>query len=178
MGKVKWGGGISQNALDEVDTSKQFSPYDGPVPPAGVYRFIVKVLKETTSSNNNPQLQIGLELVPRSDIPEQRRYKGYFMMDFIPVMDSVAWRLRPFLDAIGVTSREFVNGTVNDEDKNITKIGKKVVKGTVIAVSIRNGQDQRGNARMEVAQYIPVVDSDDQDDTADDASGSDDEPPF
>lgn len=177
MGKVKWGGGISQGALDEVDTSRQFTPYDGPTPPAGVYRFKIKVLKQTSSSNNNPQLQIGLELEPRADIPEQKRYKGYFMMDFIPVMDSTAWRLRPFLDAIGVTSKEFVNGTVADEDQNITKIGRTVPKGLLLACSIRNGQDQKGNPRMEVAQYIPVADGDDQDDAADDAT-SDDEPPF
>lgn len=178
MGKVKWGGGISQGAIDEVDTEKQFTPYDGPTPPAGVYRFNVKVLKTSTSSNNNPQLVIGLELVPRSDIPEQRRYKGFFLMDYITVLDSVAWRLRPFLDAVGVTSKEFVNGTVTDEDSNVTKIGKKVVKGTMVAVSIKNGQDQKGNARMEVAQYIPVVDGD-QDDSADDTDPNDDtEPPF
>lgn len=176
MGKIKWGGGISQSAIDDVDTDQQFTPYDGPTPPAGVYRFRIKVLKTSESSNGNPQLVIGMELVPRSDIPEQRRYNGYFLMDWITVLDSVAWRLRPFLDAVGVTSKEFINGTVTDEDKNVTKIGKKVVKGTIVAVSIKNGQDQKGNARMEVGQYIPVVDGD-QDDSADDAE-TDDEPPF
>lgn len=179
MGKVKWGGGISQDAIDEVDTSKQFTPYDGPVPPAGVYRMKVKILRTSESSNGNPQLVIGLELVPRSDIPEQRRYKGFFLMDWITVLDSTAWRLRPFLDAVGVTSKEFLNGTVQDEEKNVTKIGKKVVVGSLVAVSIKNGQDQKGNARMEVGQYMPVVDADDTaDPDADDASGSDDEPPF
>ena len=176
MGKVKWGGGISQDAIDEVDTSKQFTPYDGPTPPNGVYRFVVKVLRKASSNAGNPQLQIGLELVPRSDRPDQKPFKGYFMMDFIPVMDSTAWRLRPFLDAIGVTSKEFVNGTMTDEDDNITKIGKKVVKGTLVAVSIKDGQDQKGNSRKEVGQYIPVVD--DEAGLSDDHDDPDNEPPF
>lgn len=179
MGKVKWGTGITAAAIDEVDTDKQFTPYEGPTPPNGVYRFHVKVLKQTTSSNNNPQLAVGLELTPREDIPEQRRFKGYFCMDWIPVMDSTAFRLRPFLDAIGVTSKEFINGTITDEDKNVTKIGKlAITKKLLVAASIRMGQDQKGNARMEVGTYIPVVDGDDQDADADAGYNADEEPPF
>lgn len=183
MGKVKWGGGVSAQGIDDVDTSKQFTPYAGPTPPNGVYQFHLKIARIGESKQGNPQLILGLELVPRKDRPEDRRYKGYFLMDYIPVMESTQFRVRPFLDAIGVSGKDFVDRTVDDgsDKKNITKIGKWVQNGKqYVLVSIGMGSDQAGNSRMEAKSYVPAQDlGDTDDDAADDtADNDDDEPPF
>jgi hypothetical protein len=191
MGKVKWGG-VTGKGIDEVDTSKQFTPYAGPVPPAGVYQFHLKILRQGMSSNNNPQLILGLVLVPRKGMPEQNKFKGYFLMDYIVVMEQTQFKVRPFLDAIGVKGRDFTDRCVDDgsDKKNITKIGNWIQDGKkFLLVSIGMGSDNNGNSRMEVKGYVPAAnaaapvdadagaDADDQDDTVDDANG-DDEPPF
>jgi hypothetical protein len=193
MGKIKWGGGVTGKGIDEVDTSKQFTPYAGTVPPAGVYQFHIKILRMTLSSNNNTQLMIGLELVPRKGMPEQNKYKGYFLVDYIPVMESTQFRVRPFLDAIGVKGRDFTDRSVDDgtDKHNVTKIGNWIQNGKqFLLVSIGWGADQNGNNRMEVKGFVPAGgaafagsseedDGDDgnQDDDTNDAN-TDDEPPF
>jgi hypothetical protein len=192
MGKVKWGAGVTGRGIDEVDTSGNFTPYAGPVPPAGVYQFHIKVLRRKLSSNKNPQLVIGLELVPRKGMPEQNKYKGYFMMDYIPVMDSTQFRVRGFTDGIGVKGRDFAERTVDDgsEKENILKIGNWVQNGKqFLLVSIGQGSDQQGNPRMEVKGYVPAGaasapaeddNAEDQDDSADDSADdtNDTDPPF
>lgn len=180
MAKVKWGSGAaSAEDIDNVDRSKNFTPYEGPTPPAGVYRFWLKRLKKAESKAGNPKLTLHLELVPRKDIPEQKPYKGFFLVDDVPV--GVAFRVAAFCDAIGVTGKEFVQQTVVDEDGNIKKIGKWTNDGKVVlVVAIRNGQDQNGNTRMEVSSYIPLVTEDSEDDDNDDDAGTDgdDDAPF
>lgn len=172
MGKVDWGGGFTAEDIDKAD--RGFTPYAGPQPPAGMYKFKLKVLRRRTSSKGNPQLMLGLELVPRKE--SEKKFKGYFLTHFITITDGTLFRLAPFLDAIGVKGKDFISRTVEDEDQNIKKIGKWVNDGKqelMVSIGLDNQQ------RWEAKNFAPVPeDVDDVDDDADDADEDDDDAPF
>jgi hypothetical protein len=149
MPRARWG--IRADDVDEFDRSSQFKPYAGPIPPNGVYYFLVKRLKYAAATRDKlPQLRPGLELVPREDSDEDQ-YDGYYITAFLPVSDKTAFRYVPFLDAIGVTGSEFERRTVIDSDGSITRIGKWRNTGdTLIVGQLGDGTDEKGNSRKEI----------------------------
>lgn len=165
MPKADWG--IDSGVIDDFDRDSQFTPYAGPTPPDGVYRFTIKTVKFAAGTKRKlAQLRPGLELNPRG--AEEKKYKGYFIMGFLPVGEQTAFRYVPFLDAIGVTGTDFAKRTVIDEDQNIVKIGKWRNNGeTDILAQIRTGTDQDGNPRKEIA-WMGAYDPDEEDLTDDD----------
>jgi hypothetical protein len=148
MPKVNWG--ISAGDVDDFDREAQYKPYDGPVPVNGVYRFKVKKLQFVAATGAKlPQLRIGLEIAPRAKAEKQ--YEGYYIMLFPPVSNRTQFRYVPFLDAIGVSGREFETGTITDEDGNIKKIGRWRFTGDVfIKGEIKDDTDQHGNPRKDI----------------------------
>lgn len=178
MPKVRWG--INAREVDSsFDRDSQYKPYDGPVPPNGVYHFQVKVLKCVAGTRQKlPQLRIGLELVPREGRKDERRYKGYFIMAFLPISDKTAFRYVPFLDAIGVSVGDFADRTNPDSDGNVKSIGKWRNDGKeLIAVELKDGQDQNGNSRKETGWMGAIDDEgdDEEEDYDDDEEEYDDE---
>lgn len=180
MGKVTWGGDLSGSDLDNADRS-QFKPYDGPTPMNGVYAFRVKLLKRGKSKANNPQLIVGLELVPRQSRPEDGKFKGYFIMDYIPVMESTAFRVAPFLDAIGVSGDDFIKRTTAGEADErgslpIVQIGKWKNDGKkIILATLADDQDQQGNPRKRISSYWAPEDLSTADEPEDDEDDEEEE---
>lgn len=178
MPKVNWG--VDAADIDNFDRDSQYAPYDGPIPPNGVYVFKVKVLKHTAGTREkNPQLRIGLTLVPRKGRKEESRMKDYFIMAFLPVTDKTQFRYVPFLDAIGVSGREFQRGTITDEEGNVKKIGRWRNTGDVlIKAEIRDTTDQNGNPRKDIG-WMGSIDAEEpeeeDDDYTDDADEDDDD---
>lgn len=155
MPKVVWSG-VNQDTIENYDRESQIQPYDGPPVPNGLYHFVIKVLKYR-QGKNLPQLMIGLEILPRADRPAEKKYKRFFIMDFAPVADHTAFRWVPFLDAIGVTARDFLGKMYTDEEGNVTKIGKwTLAKADPIAAMIGDDNDEQGNARKRVAGYFAI----------------------
>jgi hypothetical protein len=150
MPKMDWG--ISRSVIDDFDRSKQYAPYTGPEPRNGVYQWKVKVLKTAPATRDkHPQLRIGLELVPRNK--EEKRYAGYFLMLFRSITpdgrNDFTWV--PFIDALGVTSTDFTNRTITDNDGNVQKIGKWTNRqDALILAQLKDDSDQQGNARKEI----------------------------
>lgn len=147
MPTVNWG--ISASDVDDFDRSSQFTPYRGKLPPNAVYDWEVKKLQFVAGTQKkNPQLRVGLELVPRDKSEE--KYAGYFIMDFIPVMDKTQWRYVPLLDALGISGRDFATKTRTDSDGNIIRIGRWALDGHMVSAQLTDGMDQDGNARKEI----------------------------
>ena len=168
---VDWG--IGAEAVDDFDRDSQFKPYAGPVPPNAVYQWRIKIAKFVDGTKDKwPQLRLGLELVPRSDIPEEKRYKNYFVMFFGSITPDTAFNYAPFCDAIGVTGREFARKTQTDEEGNIRRIGNWRNDGkTLILGQLTDKADQNGNPRKTIGWMGPV----DTECEADDDEPEDDE---
>src|SRR5882762_553054 len=174
MPKVPWG--IGSDAVDDWDRKSQYTPYSGPIPPNGVYEWTIKVLKSAAGTKDKlPSLWVGLELEPRRAYKEEK-YAGYFIMAFLPVADTTAFRYVPFLDAIGVRGREFTERTVTDTDGNITRIGSWRNSGKeMIAAELKDGKDQDNKSRKEVGWMGPLPEEDINDDDDDAEEYADDE---
>lgn len=149
MGIVRWD--IQATDIDGFDRSKQIKPYAGPIPPNGMYLWRIKVLKFVAGTRDKlQQLRIGLELVPRKGMGENK-YAGYFIMVFIPVGSNTNFRYVPFCDAIGVSGTDFTRRTRADNDGNIQRIGKWSHDGEqMILAQLVDGSDERGNPRKEI----------------------------
>ena len=162
MPKANWG--VSSADVDEFDRDSQYTPYTGPIPPNAVYEWDIKVLKFIAGTKEkNPQLRVGLELVPREGRNEED-YEGYFTMAFLHVTDKTAFRYVPFLDAIGVSGREFTDRTITDEEGNIKKIGSWRNTGEeMICAELKDGE-WNGVARKEIGWMGPITDDDGDDD--------------
>lgn len=194
MPKMKWTGTAAEvtgDTLDSADRS-QFKPYDGPVPPNGLYCWKIKIMKITKASTGTQQLMVGIELTPRRSRPDEKPYGGYFLTQYLPITEGSAWRLAPFLDAIGVTGRDFVDRMIVGAKDNrgglpVEKIGKFIQNGKALVMGqLADDTDNKGNARKQIngwwatpdkAAAAPVeepADDDLPDDDADTDAGDDD----
>ena len=155
MPRVNWG--VGKEVIDEYDRDSQFTPYRGKTPPNGVYKFKVKTLKSAAGTKTkNPRLTAGLELVPRD--ADEKPFKGYYIPKFMAIADTNGFQWIPFLDAIGVSSAEFLRGTVTDEDGNVRKIGNWKMDGTTeILAQLADGTDQNDNPRKEI-KWVGALD--------------------
>lgn len=170
MPKANWG--IRASDVESFDREKQYKPYDGPVPVNGVYRWrITRLMFVAGTGEKLPQLRIGLELQPRTK--EEKRYAGYRLMLFPPVSDRTQFRYVPFLDAIGVSGREFESGTLTDEEGNIKKIGRwRFGPEVFIKAELKDDTDLHGNPRKDIgwmgADTEPEYDEDSEEEFEDD----------
>ncbi len=179
MPKANWG--ISAEDVDGYDRNSQYAPYDGPIPINGVYQWRVKrLLSIAPTGRKLPQLRVGLELSPRSK--EEKQYAGYYITAFLPVSDRTAFRYVPFLDAIGVSGKEFETGTIIDEEGNIKRIGKWRFdpEKTFIKGQLKDDQDGQGNPRKDIGWMgapgeDAASDEDDSDEDFDDDDDDDDD---
>lgn len=171
MPPVNWG--ISADAVDDFEMDDRYTPYMGPTNiPLGVYIWRIAVMQRKPRTEETlPQLRVGLELVPRNK--DERKFKGFFVMDFIPVSDRTNFRYAPLLQILGVSGRDFTKRLIYDADGNIKKIGPWRMDGqTLIAAQLGESkkQDANGNTstRKEIKGYYPVPDDVDMEDEEDD----------
>lgn len=178
MAKVKWGGQELASSIDDYDpdNDQQYTDYTGPRPPKGLYRFRIGRVQKSESTNGFPQMVVDMELDP--DRAEHKQYAGYHIRDYIIVKEdgSTAFRYAPLLRALGVTGKQFVTMTVVDENGYITKMGPKLIPGSLVHGFIR---PSKRNPEYDYIKYMPPRADDDSND-ADDADGDDDdnEAPF
>lgn len=170
MPRANWG--VESSDVDSFDRDSQYAPYTGPVPPSAVYQWKVKVLKHMAGTREKlPQLRVGLELVPRAEYDE-RKFKGYFAMAFLPIGEKTGFRYVPFLDALGVSGADFTRKTITDEEGNIKRIGQWRNDGdTVILAELKDEVDQNDNPRKGIGWIGPVTEADEY---ADDEESLDD----
>lgn len=186
MPRVEWG--VSARDVDDFDREAQYKPYDGPLPANGVYQWRVKSLKHIAATEDkNPQLRIGLELVPRKGRKSERAYAGYFVTVFAPVNERTAFRYVPFLDAIGVSGKAFKTATITDQEGNIRKIGRWVNNGdTLIKAELKSNTGEQadkypkdigwmGELTEEDEADDEEFDEEDDDEFDDEYDGEDDE---
>lgn len=174
MPRAQWG--VSAREMREFDRENQIKPYTGPEPPGfSVFQFKIVQLKYAPETNNkNPQLRIGLRLVPRNK--DERKYRDYWIMDFAPVTPNTLFRYVPFLDAIGVSESDFERNTITDNDGNIKKIGQWRNTGEeLILAQLKDGVDDKQRPRKEVGWYGALDEAPEDEDEDGDEEYDDDE---
>jgi len=169
MPKANWG--VSSSDINNFDREKQYKPYTGPIPPSGaVFQWKVKVLKYfPATQQRNPQLRIGLELVPQRK--DEKKYAGFFVMTFRAVTPKTQFNYVPFLDAIGVSANDFINRTNVDQEGNVIRIGGWRNSGDeMVLAQLKDSDDEKGNPRKDIGWIGALEDtnSDDDDDYDDD----------
>lgn len=173
MPKVNWG--IPAGTVDDWDRSSQYTPYDGPIPPNGVYLWLVKKLVFVAPTDDKfPQLRIGLELQARTK--EEKRYQGYFLMLFRSISDRNPMFWVPFLDAIGVSETEFRQRTIADQDGNIKKIGSWGNNGQQTIKGLLKDDNREGQVRKDIGWMGAADELSDDEEDADWEDGEDTEP--
>lgn len=146
---------VSASDIDGFDRSKQFDRYTGPIPPVGeVFLWKVKYLKYLAGTRTKrEQLWIGLELVPRAN-RDEAEYAGYYCLAFRTITENNQGFWVPFLDAIGVSGRDFVTRTVTDQEGIVQKIGRWKNDGTtLILAEMKNGEDAKGEPRRDFSWF-------------------------
>jgi hypothetical protein len=185
MPKATWGSGDQALSAADIDGAKsnEFSPYSGPIPPAGLYRFIVKQMKQGLSAAGNPKLQIVMEL-DGTWKSNHKKFDGCPLFDNMPVMKSTAFRVKAFCEAFGISSKQFQTGIITDESGKVTKLsiaGDPNGLEVYVNVSKRPATDQyQESLQLNGTGYLPISDDEveDQNEDESDDEGDDDEPPF
>ncbi len=174
MPRADWG--ISASDARNFDREAQYKPYTGPKPaPRTVFQWQLTVCKFFPKTRaKNAQLRLGLKVVPRN--PDEKRFKGFFVMTFRSVTPKTQFAYVPFLDAIGVSESDFVNRTQIDEEGNIRRIGnwrndgKQLLMGEFVL-----SEDQNGAPRNDVGWIGELEDAPEDADLEDDDDLDDDE---
>lgn len=160
--KVDWG--IDASVVDDFDRSERWSPYRGKTPPNGVYRWRIDRLTYQAGTNKKkPVLAATLVLTPRDK--DERQYNGYRVTKWMHIGPDNAFAYTEFLDAIGVTGKEFTRGTDVDKEGNVRSIGRwKFNKKQEIDAMLKDGVDQHDNPRKEIGWCgKPEEEPDDED---------------
>lgn len=176
MPKVTWG--IGRDVIDDYDRESGFKPYTGKIPPNAVYAWKLKTLKYAAGTKTkNPQLRAGLELIPRDK--DEAPYKGYFITKFMPIAETNSFQWVPFLDAIGVSSNEFLKGTLIDDEGNVRKIGNWRMDGkTELLGQLQDDTDENGAARKRIGWCGAIEEAGEEYDVDEEEEEEDDDEGF
>lgn len=154
MPTANWG--LSAGTISDFDRDKQFTPYQGPVPGNGVYKWkVANAWFAAATGDKLPQLRLLLVLDPRDK--SEKRFTGYSQMAFLSVADNMAFRYVPFLDAIGVSDAAFRTRTKFDNDGRIISIGKWKNNGTTFVAAQLEDNDYEGAKNPKQVGWIGAL---------------------
>lgn len=132
--------------VSEVEPSGD-QDFDTPVP-KGLYLAKISEMEETESSNGNEMIALTLEII-------QGEYKGRLLWDYIVLTDAAAWKLRQFVDAVGLKGKGMI-------DTN-------TLTGTKLQVRVKHETSAEYGTRAKVGALLAVPEDEDAADVAADA---------
>lgn len=184
MPKAKWGAGDNMLTADDIEGAEVQEPrmrYSGEVPPGGTYRWTIGSLKKDVSNAGNDKVVIRLEL-DGTWKANHKKYDGAPVWQHLALTKANAQNVRNFLDAIGATSADLLNGSIVDENGYITKLGRVgPPEGIQVFATTkrRKTTSEYPDPQLEVdyCGYI-MVDGDESDDAAGGSVPDGEEPPF
>jgi len=178
MPKVKWGGDITPEAIDEA-ASEGRKDYAGPIPPNGIYRFKLKWSKKDKAKESGKPKLTSLLLLDGEWKEEHAKYDGCPFWDHMPVQKSTAFRVARYCDALNITSSDFMSKMVVDEDGVVQKIGKLKIADEDLLVHlkvVRKAADGEYAEKLDFGKnggYLPFREDSDDDDADDDDTDAD-----
>lgn len=184
MPKVKWGGDLTADAINEAE-NRGGGDYEGKIPPRGVYRFKLRFSKKDKSKENNPKL-VSLLVLDGSWKKEHKQYDGCPVWDHMPVTGKTAFRVRAYCDALNIPADDFMGKMVIDDEGNVQKIGKLQIadKDLLVYATAKPDKNEEYGERLQLVGFQPFRDEDaddsgdDDDDDDDDTDGDGEGDPF
>jgi hypothetical protein len=168
-----------------VDSSKAeqqqgFEKYDGPMPPNGKYKALLKsawwgMSKGSPGKEPVPMLTIAWEF--RAKAEEKKRYDGFTLFQRITHQPSTLWRMQELFHALGQRPKSAIN--VTDKDSKLGKIVSHIGSAQVGRVEVLlttktemyNGNERRGVDTLAPLPGTPdPEDSDEMDDVGEETS--------
>jgi len=185
MPKAKWGAGedpLTAADIDGAEVPEQRTRYSGPLPPAGTYRWTVQSLKQGESEAGNSKVVVFITLDGEWK-DNHKKYDGAPVWHHLALTKPNAPNVKSFLDAIGATSKDLMNGSLVDENGYITKLGDVGDPvGIQVYATVKHSKptEKYPDPRLEVAfaGYLMVDDEDADTDTDTDTDTDGEEPPF
>lgn len=168
MPKVKWGGDLDQEAIENAEGRS--GDYTGPLPPAGIYRFKLRYSKKDQSKEGNPKL-VTMLVLDGSYKPEHKKYDGCPLWEHMPVSKKTAFRVRAYCDALNIPAADFMSKMVVDDEGYVQKIGKLVIadKDLLVLVKVAVEKSDEYGDRLGFGKsggYLPFKEDDDEDEDA------------
>lgn len=166
MGKVKFG--IDADDAINAEAGEGATFYDGPVPPKGAYRGILKRLELIAENKSgNPMLKYLIELKAREG-SEAAQYDGYPIWGNQNVTDQGKGYVNQFLDALTngsdeqilVTRKAFWTGGLvveDDGEGHVIRIGKMQIgspTGSRTVAFQAKKKTYKGEESLEVARFL------------------------
>jgi hypothetical protein len=164
-----------------IDTSKAeqqggFTTYDGPMPPVGLYKCVLKSAWWGKSKAGAPMLICVLEFKAKN--PDKAKYDGYAIWQRITHQESTLWRMQQLFAALGQPKKAGINVTDKDGPfgKVVSHIGRAQVGKAELLVKAKI-EKYEGNTRLAVDTMSPLPDTevedfDEGDETSFDESAS------
>lgn len=183
MPKAKWGSGdapLTSADIDGADKIESRTRYSGPVPPGGTYRFTLQSLKQGVSSEGNDKVIVFVTL-DGTWKPNHKEYDGAPVWHHLALTKGNAAFVSNFLESIGATSKDLMEGAVVDENGYITKLGRVGDPAGLqmyITTQRRKTTEKYPDPQLEVAYggYLMIDDEDEA--TPQPVGAGGEEPPF
>lgn len=179
MPKAKWGAGdkaLTAGDIDGAERQESRPRYSGPMLiPSGTYRWTIQYIKQAESAKGNPMAEVMLTL-DGAWRKNHAEYDGFPLWDRIPIMTSTVGRVANFMDAIGGTGRDLIDGSIMDENKRITKLGSVGdPKGLMVYCTIQRNKPTKEypDPKMEPGFDPYIIVEGDVDEVADGADAGD-----
>lgn len=119
-----------------IDTSKAeqqgFTKYDGPMPPAGLYKVKLAqawwgMSKGSNGKEPKPMLTVVFEFKAKN--PDKQKYDGYQVWNRITHQESTLWRMQQLFTALGQPLKASIN--ITDKDGSFGKVVSHIGRAQV-----------------------------------------------
>jgi Protein of unknown function (DUF669) len=134
----------------EAKPQQGFTQYEGPTPPAGLYRVRLSSAKYTKASSGNMMITLVLEFDTTNE--KKKQYNGYAVWHRLVQVPQSLWRTNEFLTAIGQPTKLSLD--FDEETGKVTKIGGARV-GKVYLLAKCRTTEYNGEPRLEVDALTP-----------------------
>ncbi len=156
MPKIKYGDGIDASMIDDAPETGG-SRYEGELPPAGTYPWVLQSITFGPNSNGNDMFSMRWAIDGATG--DKAQYNGAPWWDNITVVKQNTWKVKQFTRAVGITSADFMNA-VADESGAVLKFGSHKTDGMRLKANVKRQLGNDGNLRLDFGQYFPAKDED------------------
>jgi hypothetical protein len=156
---IKWSG-TSADDINEAEEREyqDYEPYDGPMPPRGmILACDVKRITAEKFKSGNFGVTVLAEVHESSS---KSKYNGLAYWERIVDTPETAFKIKQFMKAVGSKDpgSDWHKTAIEEQDgvRTVVKFGNIRVDGMKVGVVHKNGRNQEGDQRAEVARFVPV----------------------